>query len=151
MMLERLVALALLAFALGYLALAFTIRVPPTSDESPLTARSFPIVLGGVAAGIALLLALRPTRGEGANGASTLAWGRALGLIALMGGYALAIQPLGFVVTSAVFLAAGFAVLGERRLQVLVPVAVLTAFGFWITFRLLDVSLDWGVFGRMLS
>ncbi len=63
--------------------------------------------------------------------------------------YALAIGPLGFVVTSALFLAGGFFVLGERRPKVLALVALGTSLGFFVMFRLLDVNLDWGVFGRM--
>ena len=50
---------------------------------------------------------------------------------------------------AALFLAAGFGILGERRPLVLAPVAGGTALGFWVVFELLDVKLDWGVFGRI--
>jgi hypothetical protein len=52
-------------------------------------------------------------------------------------------------VTSALFLAGGFYILGERRMLVLLPIAAATALGFWIMFTFLDVQLDWGIFGRM--
>jgi putative tricarboxylic transport membrane protein len=68
-----------------------------------------------------------------------------------MGLFALAINPLGFVVTSALFLIGGFLVLGERRPLVLACVGIGVAVGFWIMFTLLDVQLDWGIFGRALS
>jgi putative tricarboxylic transport membrane protein len=96
---------------------------------------------------LSLALLIKPPGGEDVG--KGLSWGRAGGLLGLMALYALAINHLGFVVTSALFLAGGFYVLGERRMKVLAPVAVVTAIGFWIMFTLLSVQLDWGVFGRM--
>lgn len=145
---ERLAALALLLFSLAYFWLAFSIKVPPSSDDSPFSARSFPLVLGPLGMGLSLLLLLRPPEGERLDLAG-LAWGRASGLVALMGGFALAITHLGFVPTSALFLAGGFFLLGERRPVLLVAVALGVSVGFFLMFRALNVSLDWGVFGRM--
>jgi putative tricarboxylic transport membrane protein len=147
---ERLAALALLAFSLGYFLLAFGIKVPPSSDDSPFSARSFPFGLGALGMILSFALLVKPPE-AGEVGAAGFAWGRAVGLLALMGVFALSIDFLGFVVTSALFLAAGFRVLGEKRPVVLLPVAGGTALGFWIMFELLDVKLDWGVFGRMLG
>lgn len=144
---ERLAALLILLFALAYFLLAFKIKLPPSSDDSPFSARTFPLVLGPLAMALSLALLIRPPGGEDVG--KGLSWGRAGGLLGLMALYALAINHLGFVVTSALFLAGGFYVLGERRMKVLAPVAVVTAIGFWIMFTLLSVQLDWGVFGRM--
>ena len=89
---------------------------------------------------------------EGAPiGAAGFSWGRALGLVGLMAFYALAINRLGFVVTSALFLAGGFWALGERRPLVLALVALGVSLGFWTMFSLLDVKLDWGIFERIWS
>lgn len=140
-------ALALLVFSLAYLALGSRIPVPDVSDDSPFSARSFPLALGVLGAVLSLVQLLRPAAGE-AVGVAGFAWGRTAGLVALMGGYALAIPHLGFVVTSVLFLAGGFRLLGERRPAVLASVAVGVSLGFWVMFRLLDVQLDWGVFGR---
>lgn len=146
---ERLAALAILLFSLAYFWLAFSIKVPPSSDDSPFSARTFPLALGPMGMALSLALILRPPDGERVG--VGLAWGRAGGLIALMGFYAAAITPLGFVVTSAIFLAGGFLVLGERRPLVLALVALGVSIGFFVMFRVLDVNLDWGVFGRMLT
>lgn len=146
---ERLAALAILLFSLAYFWLAFSIKVPPSSDDSPFSARTFPLALGPMGMALSLALILRPPDGERVG--VGLAWGRAGGLIALMGFYAAAITPLGFVVTSAIFLAGGFFVLGERRPLVLALVALGVSIGFFVMFRVLDVNLDWGVFGRMLT
>jgi putative tricarboxylic transport membrane protein len=147
--LERLTALLILLFSLAYFILAFNIKLPPGSDESPFSARTFPLVLGPLGMALSLALVIKPPDGA-PIGAASLAWGRAGGLLALMALYALAINRLGFVVTSSLFLAGGFRVLGERRLKVLAPVALVTALGFWVMFTLLKVELDWGIFGRML-
>ena len=144
---ERLAALMILLFSLAYFALAFKIKLPPSSDDSPFSARTFPLVLGPLAMALSLALLVKPPGGDDVG--RGLSWGRAGGLLGLMALYALAINHLGFVVTSALFLAGGFYVLGERRMKVLAPVAAVTAVGFWIMFTLLSVQLDWGIFGRM--
>jgi putative tricarboxylic transport membrane protein len=144
---ERLAALLILLFSLTYFVLAFKINLPPSSDDSPFSARTFPLVLGPLAMALSLTLLVKPPGGGDVG--KGLSWGRAVGLFGLMALYALAINHLGFVVTSALFLAGGFYVLGERRMKVLAPVAVVTAIGFWIMFTLLSVQLDWGIFGRM--
>jgi putative tricarboxylic transport membrane protein len=146
---ERLAALLILLFSLAYFLLAFKINLPPSSDDSPFSARTFPLVLGPLAMALSLALLVKPPGGEDVG--KGLSWGRAGGLLGLMALYALAINHLGFVVTSALFLAGGFYVLGERRMKVLLPVAAVTAVGFWIMFTLLSVQLDWGIFGRIFS
>lgn len=148
---ERAAALAILAFSLGYFLLAFGIRVPSSSDDSPLSARSLPLALGVVGMALAFVLVVRPPGAGAEIGVARFAWGRAAGILVLMGLYAFAIPHLGFVVTSSFFLAGGFMVLGERRPHVLLPVAIAVAVTFWVAFRLLDVHLDWGVFGRMFQ
>jgi putative tricarboxylic transport membrane protein len=147
---ERLAALAILAFSLGYFMLAFTIRVPPGPGDSPISARTFPFGLGALGMILSFAILMKPPPGA-PIGAAAFAWGRAAGLLTLMCGFAFSIGFLGFVVASSLFLAAGFRVLGERRPLVLAPVAAVTALGFWIVFELLDVKLDWGVFGRLLG
>lgn len=147
---ERFAALALFAFSLGYFLLAFQIKVPPGPDDSPFSARSFPFGLGALGMVLSFALLVKPPAGA-AIGAARFEWGRASGLLGLMAAFALTIDALGFVVASALFLAAGFRILGERRPAILAPVAAGTALGFWIMFELLDVKLDWGLFGRLFG
>lgn len=147
---ERLMALALLVFSLAYLVMGWRIPVPETSDDSPFSARSFPLVLGVLAAVLSLVLLVRPTS-TAAVGVAGFAWGRTAGLLLLMAGFALLIPHLGFVVTAALFLGGGFRLLGERRPLVLLPVALGVSLGFWVMFRALGVTLDWGVFERLLG
>jgi putative tricarboxylic transport membrane protein len=147
---ERLTALALLVFSLAYLVLAWRIAVPDVSDDSPFSARSFPLALGVIGTVLSAVLMLRPSS-TAAVGVAGFAWGRTAGLLLLMAGFALLIPHLGFVVTAALFLGGGFRLLGERRPIVLLPVALGVSFGFWALFQVLGVTLDWGVFEHMLG
>jgi putative tricarboxylic transport membrane protein len=147
---ERLMALALLLFSVAYGLLGARIPVPDVGDGSPFSARTFPVVLGALGALLSLALLARASPGEPV-GVAGFAWGRTAGLVLLMGGYALAIGPLGFIVTSALFLGLGFRLLGESRPAVLAGVAVGVSAGFWLLFHLLDVPLDHGVFGRLFA
>lgn len=147
---ERLVALALLAFSLGYLVLGWRIPVPESAGDSPFSARSFPLALGALGTLLSAVLVMRPAA-TAPLGIAGFAWGRTAGLLLLMAGFALLIPHLGFVVTAALFLGGGFRLLGERRPLVLLPVALGVPLGFWALLRALGVTLDWGVFGRMLG
>ncbi len=147
---ERAVALALMLLCLAYLALGFRIVVPESSDDSPFSARSFPLALGVLGALLSAAIVARPGTGSPV-GVAGFAWQRTGGLLLLMAGFALAISHLGFVVTSTLFLAGGFRLLGERRPRVLLPVSIGVSLGFWALFRALDVTLDWGFFERLLG
>ncbi len=147
---ERLMALALLVFSLAYLVIGWRIPVPDASDDSPFSARSFPLVLGVLGMVLSAVLVVRPSS-TAAVGVAGFAWGRTAGLLLLMAGFALLIPHLGFVVTAALFLGGGFRLLGERRPIVLLPVALGVSFGFWALFQALGVTLDWGVFERLLG
>lgn len=147
---ERLMALALLLFSLAYLAGGWRIPVPDSSDDSPFSARSFPLALGVLGALLSAVMLVRPAS-TAPVGVAGFAWGRTAGLLLLMAGFAAAIPHLGFVVTSALFLGGGFALLGERRPAVLLPVAIGVSLGLWALFQALGVTLDWGVFERLLG
>ncbi len=149
--LDRAVALGIFAFSAAYFLLAWNLRIPPSSDDSPLSARSFPFALGLIAMVLSAAIALKPSGGDRTISFERAAWMRTILLAGLMGFYALAITRLGFVPTASLFLAGGFAVLGERRPLVLAAVALGVSLSFWFLFRQLDVDLDWGWFGRIWS
>jgi len=56
---------------------------------------------------------------------------QALFLLGLMIAYALLLRPIGFLAATALFLAGGSLILGERKYIVLIPVAVITAVMIW--------------------
>ena len=57
--------------------------------------------------------------------------GQALALLSLMVAYAVLLRPAGFLVSTTGFLILGAVVLGERKFQYLIPIAVLAAGSVW--------------------
>ena len=88
------------------------------------------------------------SRGSGKGGErfvsafTGLDWSKAVQLLVLMVLFAVAIEWLGFVVASALFLAAGFRVLGIRSWRTIALGSVPLAVGFWLILaKLLDIYL----------
>lgn len=61
----------------------------------------------------------------------TYNWGQALAFIALMLIYAATLRPMGFLVSTVGFLLIGAAILGERRIWLSLPVAVIAGGSIW--------------------
>ena len=76
---------------------------------------------------------------------SKLKWphiAQAVGLLVAMVAYALLLRPLGFIASTSLFLICSSVLLGERKFQVLIPVALIAAFAIWfLVERLLDIVL----------
>jgi putative tricarboxylic transport membrane protein len=66
-------------------------------------------------------------------------------LLLLMVSYGLAIEILGFLVSTVLFLGIGFWIMGERKLKVILLIATVTAFTFWLSLtQFLKIYLDSG-------
>ena len=143
MALDRWIALAFLLLCLVYGYTAFFVMdagLPPFMRRNPVWPSTFPKVLAvcGVLVSLVVLFGLERQgageRKEGEIDYRRLAQydvGRAIALLLLMAGYAFALRPLGFIASTILFLALAAAILGERRMVVLVPVAVAAAVGLW--------------------
>lgn len=109
---DQIGGLFLLVFSTSYAALISDI--PTIHSNESLTARSMPTALAalGILFGLGLL---GRTKSSGANPFLGLDLRLGLGFLALMSGYALTIRPVGFILSTFVFLVAGFWLLGERR------------------------------------
>jgi putative tricarboxylic transport membrane protein len=59
-------------------------------------------------------------------------WGTAGLICALMVAYGLTVRPAGFLISTSLFLAIGFFILGERRWLVLLGVSVPLVVLFWL-------------------
>ena len=57
--------------------------------------------------------------------------GQAMALLLVMALYALALRPIGFMASTVLFLAGGSFILGERRYLIMIPIALIGAFGIW--------------------
>ena len=141
---ERLMALALVAFCLFYGLSATTIDVFPGREHELITSRSFPYGLTVIGLLCALYIAANAGRvalqtDEEPAGRKRLNWRRFTALIAVSVGYSFILEGLGFVVSTAGFLAAGMLVMGERRWLPLTVAAVFPPLLFW---ALLEFALD---------
>lgn len=142
MALDRWIALVFLLLCLvyGYSAFfAMDAGLPPFMRRNPIWPSTFPKVLAvcGVLVSLVVLLGFEKGAGEPKPGEIDYRRlmqydvGRAVALLLLMAGYAFALRPVGFIASTILFLTLAAAILGERRLIVLVPVAVVAAVGVW--------------------
>lgn len=142
MALDRWIALVFLLLCLVYGYSAFFVMdagLPPFMRRNPIWPSTFPKVLAvcGVLVSLVVLLGFEKGAGEPKPGEIDYRRlmqydvGRAIALLLLMAGYAFALRPVGFIASTILFLTLAAAILGERRLIVLVPVAVVAAVGVW--------------------
>ena len=145
MALDRWIALIFVAFCCiyGYAAF-FTMDqlLPPFMQRNPVWPSTFPKVLSvlGIIVGLIVLLGVEKSDGtEKEPSAADINYrrlqdyhlGQTLFLLGLMVLYALMLRPAGFLLATSVFLIAGSAILGERKLHIMIPVAVLATGGVW--------------------
>ncbi|KPQ10119.1 MAG: TTT family tricarboxylic acid uptake system small permease component [Saliniramus fredricksonii] len=143
MALDRWIALVfvLLCLVYGYAAF-FTLDdlLPPFMQRNPVWPSTFPKILAviGVLSGMVVLLGLEKAAPDTAKEPeinyrrlTEYKLGQALVLLGLMVAYALALRPLGFLLSTFAFLTLGAALLGERRFMILLPVAALATGGVW--------------------
>ncbi len=143
MKLDRWVALFFLLFSCAYGYGALTYRILPFERNMVFLPNTLPTGLAalGVLLALVLLFAPRPQSASDEDGDvlgeidlrkfREYEFGRALSLLAAMVVYALAIFPIGFVISTTAFLIAGATILGERRYLVLAPVSVAGALIVW--------------------
>ena len=142
MALDRWIALVILLICLAYgYAAYFTMDdlLPPIMRRSPIWPSSFPKVLaiGAILMSVSIILGLEkaPEKQDAAdiNLAKLHEYklGQALLLVALMVGYALLLRPLGFLVSTFLFLTVGSFILGERRYVLMVIVSAIAAGVVW--------------------
>ena len=134
---DRLVALLLLAFSLGYGWEAGNIPVLPFQAEGIMTARTMPRVLAAAGALVSLLMLVLPARNDSPSPPVSVFWRgldwKRVGLILLaVACYGALIRPAGFVVSTVAFLVACSVVLGERRPLVLAATHIPAAVGFYL-------------------
>ena len=145
MALDRWIALIFVAFCCiyGYAAF-FTMDqlLPPFMQRNPVWPSTFPKVLSvlGIIVGLFVLGGVEKSDAtEKEPSAADINYrrlqdyhlGQTLFLLGLMVLYALMLRPAGFLLATSVFLIAGSAILGERKLHIMIPVAVLATGGVW--------------------
>lgn len=128
---DRIGALIMLAFSLGYGVLIFQIPLLPFQAEAAFTARTMPQALAVLGAVLSLALLIKP--GDDAPlKLAGLQWKIAAGLCVLMLFYGFTVRPLGFLISTTIFLAGGFLMLGERRWWLVLVASVPVVVFFWV-------------------
>ncbi len=134
---EKAGALFFLALSLAYGALAFQIPLIFLSRGETFNARSMPYGIAAAGVVLSLLILILPvvpgneskTIGRALGG---LDWRRAIFLIVLMVAYSLAIPWIGFIAASVLFLMAGFYILGERNIKLILLSSIPLVIVLWL-------------------
>ena len=139
---DRIGALLLLAFSLVYGYLSQSIRLLPFQQNVAFHARTMPEILTVLAVVLALLLLLMPPSQDKLS-LSGLKLGKGLFFLVLMSIYGLTLRPLGFIISTSLFLIIGYALLGERRPLPLLLASVPLVVVFWLLMtKGLDVFIE---------
>lgn len=151
--LDRWIALILLLICLAYgYAAFFTMDagLPPFMKFNPVWPSTFPKVLAVLGALIALTILLNVEKSAHTAEVAEINYaklteyklGQALLLLGLMVAYAFALRPVGFLLSTSLFLILGSAILGERRWIIMIAVAA-TATGvvWWLVDEVLGIFL----------
>ncbi|MEL6751902.1 MAG: tripartite tricarboxylate transporter TctB family protein, partial [Pseudomonadota bacterium] len=104
---DRIGGVLLLAFCCAYAWLIQDIRLLPFQRSAAFTARTMPEVLAGLGIILSLWCILLPGSAERPQ-MSHLRWPLGLAFLALMSLYGLTLRPLGFILSTSLFLIAGF-------------------------------------------
>ena len=139
---ERIGALFFLVLSAAYGFYAGDIKLHPGEEHEPMTARTLPYVLAMIGVVLSFLLLIGGKKETVSTKISRLNWKPVVTLMALTMVYGLALDWVGFLISTTLFLIAGFYTLGERRIKTLLLVAVPFVFIFWFGLtQLLEIYL----------
>ena len=140
MALDRWIALVILGICLiyGYTAW-FTMddALAPFMRRNPIWPSTFPKVLSilGIVAAMIIVLGLEKAEQKEHDidyrRLTEYNLGQAVLLLALMVAYAHCLRPVGFLISTSVFLIAGAVILGDRKWHVMIPIAVIASLVVW--------------------
>jgi len=135
--------LVFLSLSLAYGSQVDTIRLLPGDELEPFHAQTLPYWLSIMGAVLSVALILTAERGS-EHKLSLRGYDFALvaKLLALIVAYGVALEWIGFLLSTTFFLLGGFWLLGERRIRVSFGVAILFSLGIWFVLsQLLDIYL----------
>jgi len=139
---EKLGALLILLFSMGYGLLATQIPLTFLASQEIFTARTMPYALSGLGIFFSLAILVLPTADPA--GKTSLAeetegmdWTTAILLVVAMFLYGLILKWLGFIIASILFLLTGFWILGERRVSLMLFTAIPLVLVLWALMSIL--------------
>ena len=146
---SELIGAALLAGVGGYFLVA-GMRLPPPDEPGVPGAGTVPIILGAVIILCAISVAWTAAKTARDQSLDLGGTKQGIALLSLIIGTAL-FEPAGFMLSTFLFLSAGFVLLGEASWQRALPAAALVSGALWLLFtKLLGVGLPYGLIGEIL-
>jgi putative tricarboxylic transport membrane protein len=122
------------------------------SEQEAFNARSMPRIIAGAGIVTSILLIMLPSGRTDWTLMSRQHWLPTAALLVLMSIYGLILEPLGFALSTTLFLCAAFGVLGERNPVRMLAVSIPMALGFWLLMDSLGIYLGPGtVFEDLLA
>lgn len=139
---DRIGALLLLALTVGYGGLSLRIPLLPFQAQAAFTARTVPEALTVLGVVLCLILLFKP--GDDApGGVAGFQWTKAGALCVVMVIYGLSVRPAGFLLSTSLFLIAGFLIMGERRWLLILGASIPVVVFFWVLMtQLLGVFIE---------
>ena len=144
---DKVGALVILVLSMAYGMMALNIPQPLGVVDSEVTPASLPIALSVTGIAVSLLILILPAKRESFTEAfKGLDFKRVGYIFLLMVGYGLTIEPLGFLISTILFLSGGFWAMGEGRVKIIVLVSITVSVVFWfILTQLLKIYLEPGI------
>ncbi|HET8678921.1 MAG TPA: tripartite tricarboxylate transporter TctB family protein [bacterium] len=142
---DRLAAIVIFVVAVLYMRESTAFRGVTVADVVGPSA--YPLLIGGLTAALAVVQFIRGSS-PGVAGPFWKRHGRALLLAAALFAYTRALEPLGFLVSTFVYLTLSHLWLGERSRLRAIAVGLGLTLGLWLLFdRTLDLRLPVGILG----
>ena len=111
----KIISLLFFSFSAFYLYTAYQIRVFSFDENAAFNAKTFPIYLGYFGMFIAALKIVLPEKTSEEVDQKFLNYKKTLILVLIMVAYGLIIRPVGFFLSTSLFLISSYYFLGERR------------------------------------
>ncbi len=142
--LDKIVALAMIAFFIAYLYLSFNFDLLPFERRMSFKPNTMPKAIGilGLALSFLVLFVADGQANKDNNNWQKHDYKRFVLMVVAMAVYAMLLKPAGFVVASTGFVFAGAVILGEKSYIKLLIIALLGALSIWlIVDKLLGIYL----------
>ena len=138
----KIISLLFFIFSAFYLYTAYQIRVFSFDENAAFNAKTFPIYLGYFGMFIAALKIILPEKASEEVDQKFLNYKKTLVLVLIMVIYGLTIRPVGFFLSTSLFLLSSYYFLGERRwLRMFMLSFPFVAIFMFLVHGLLDIYL----------
>ncbi len=135
---DRIGALLLLVFCAAYWSLTYDIRMLPFQKAQAFNAQTMPEALAALGVALSLALLIFPGTHEKPE-LRGFKWSIGIAMLGLMVFYGVTLRPLGFLLSTTLFLIGGYWVMGERKPLALILASVPIVVAFW---ALMNYGLD---------